>query len=188
MICFACAPSSAGTAIRSSLSASGKAVRERTVAITASMPWVSSSPRTTSASICGGVRKTTTRSGRCAGMAWSRQCAGAASYRQPPGRGKRPIDLEQDHRHVVMLIGAADERFDLAQDALAKLTRVEVTVFFDDPAQARLAEQIALDVHRLRDPIGVEDDDVAGAEIDALLFEQLLELFLRSVDAQAQDH
>src|SRR3954469_6378947 len=149
MICFACVPSSAGTAIRSSLSVSGKAVRERSVAIIALMPCVSSSPRTTSASLCDGVRNTTTRSGRCAGIECPRVWMRAApcgepssprSYGEPPGRCKRPIDLEQNHRHIVMLIGAADEGLDLAQDTLAELARLEVSVFLDDAAEARLAE------------------------------------------------
>src|SRR3954466_7894539 len=162
MICFAWAPSSAGTAIRSSLRVSGKAVRERAVAIIALMPWVSSSPRTTSASLCDGVRKTTTRSGRCAGIGNLRECARVASYGESSDRCKRPIDLEQDHRHIVVLIGAADERLDLAEDALAELARFEVPVFLDNPAEASFAEQVALEIHRLGDAVGKKHDHVPG--------------------------
>src|SRR5262245_17199564 len=54
--------SAAFTATRSSLSAKGNAVRERSDVTRAAMPWVSSSPLTTSASICEGVRKMTIRS------------------------------------------------------------------------------------------------------------------------------
>ena len=53
-------------------------------------------------------------------------------------------DLHQDHRHVVVLIGGADERLDLAQDALAQLARVEVAVLLDDLAETSVAEEIAL--------------------------------------------
>ena len=51
-----------------------------------------------------------------------------------------------------------------------------------------LAEQIALDVHRLGDAVGVEHDHVARRQVDALLFEQRLELLRRPVDAQAEHH
>ena len=68
------APSSAATAIRSSLRVNGNAVRDRSVAIIALIPCVSSSPRTTSASLCDGVRKTTTRSGRCGGIEGPLEC------------------------------------------------------------------------------------------------------------------
>ncbi len=46
------------------------------------------------------------------------------------------LDLQQDHRHVVVLVGAADERLDLAQDPLAQLAGVEVAVLLDDAARA----------------------------------------------------
>ena len=97
-------------------------------------------------------------------------------------------DLDQDHRHVVVLIGGADERLDLAEDPLAQLARVEVSVLFDDPAEPGVAEEIAVVVHRLGDAVGVEDDDVAGVQRDLLLLEQLVELRHRAVDAQAEDH
>ena len=96
-----------------------------------SIPCVSSRPRTTLASICDGVRKMTTRSG--------------IGVTPPRVRsvGERLLDLDQDHRHVVVLIGVADERLDLAQDPLAQLAGLEVAVLLDDPAEPRLAEQIA---------------------------------------------
>ena len=100
-------------------------------------------------------------------------CRRAASSGQPPRRRKRPIDLEQDHRHVVVLIGAADERLDLAQDALAQLAGVEVAVLLDDPAEARLAEQIAVGFIASVMPSVKSTMTSPGAEIDALLFEQL---------------
>ena len=66
-----------------------------------------------------------------------------ALRRDPLGDDERGLDLQEDHRHVVVLVGAADERLDLAEDPLAQLARLEMAVLLDDPAQARLAEQIA---------------------------------------------
>ena len=50
------------------------------------------------------------------------------------------VDLQQDHRHVVVLRRVADERRDLAQHALAQLLRRQVRVLLDQPAEPRLAE------------------------------------------------
>ena len=97
-------------------------------------------------------------------------------------------DLDQDHRHVVVLVGRPHERLDLAEDPLAQLARVEVSVLLDDLAEPRVAEEIAVGVHRLGDAVGVEDQDVAGVQGDLLLLEQLGELLHRPVDAQAEDH
>ena len=47
-----------------------------------------------------------------------------ASYRAPLARPASALfHLDQDHRHVVVLIGGADEGFDLAQDPLAQVGR-----------------------------------------------------------------
>ena len=59
-------------------------------------------------------------------------------------RDERLLDLDQDHRHVVVLVGGADERLDLAQDPLAQIGGVEVAVLGDEPAEPRVAEQVAL--------------------------------------------
>ncbi len=93
----------------------------------AGMPCVSSRPRTTSASI------------------WRRraedddQVGHAAVHSQTATRAAATpaIDLHQDHRHVVVLVGAADERLDLAQDPLAQLAGLEMAVLLDDVAQTR---------------------------------------------------
>ena len=55
-------------------------------------------------------------------------------------------------------------------------------------AQARLAEQIALGVHRLADAVGVEHDDVADVEVDPLLLEQLVEFLRRARNTQTDHH
>ena len=60
------------------------------------------------------------------------QLAPSRSHRHAADGDERLFDLEQDHRHVVVLVGAADERLDLAQDALAQLAGVEVAVLLDD--------------------------------------------------------
>src|SRR4051812_21028717 len=164
MIRFACGASSACTAMRSSLTASGNGVRDRSDDTIVAMPCVSSSPRTTSASICDGVRKMTTSSvirGR------------RASDRNLVGGHERVVHFQENHRHVVMLVGGTDERFDFAHDALAQLPGVEVPVFLHDPAEARIAKQVTLEIHRLADAIGVEHDNVAGRKSDALFLEQL---------------
>ena len=67
-----------------------------------------------------------------------------------PAASNARSDLQQDHRHVVVLIGVADKRLDLAQDSLAQLVRLEVAVLLHDPAETRLAEQIAVRDSSLR--------------------------------------
>src|SRR5262245_37759644 len=111
--------------------------------MTDGMSCVSSSPWMTLASISDGVRKMTTSS-----------------------LDTRRVHLHQNHRHVVVLVGGADERLDLAQDALAQVGGVEMAVLADQPAEPRVAEQIAVRVHRLGDAVGVERDHVAGMEVD----------------------
>ena len=76
------------------------------------MACASRSPFTTSASIGDCVRNTVTRSAMGPGSliegAEVRRNARSADL----GRD-RLLDLHQDHRHVVVLIGGADERLDL---------------------------------------------------------------------------
>src|SRR5688500_3477523 len=102
MILSAAAASSGLTAMRRSqdcsLSASGKTVRELSLSIADGMSCVSSRPRITLASISDGVRKMTTSS-------WLIR----PSHRHPGGADERFLDLDENHRHVVVLIGGADE-------------------------------------------------------------------------------
>ena len=133
-----------GTVRRSSCSVIGNGVRGMSDCTSVTMPCASSRPWTTSASIGDWVRKTVTRSvmgisGRLAGR---RAAIGRAHTAIRAATGS--LDLHQDHRHVVVLIGAADERLDLAQDALAQLARLEVAVLLDDPAEPRVAEQVGV--------------------------------------------
>src|SRR4051812_25572067 len=103
MMLFACAAASACTAMRSSLTVRGNGVRDRSDDTSVGMPCVSSSPRTTSASLCDGVRKMTTRS--CmkgeAGPLVNRRASDGDACRD----GGLAVHLEEDHRHIVVLIG-----------------------------------------------------------------------------------
>src|SRR6478609_7827880 len=160
----ACSAEASLTVTRSSFSENGKGVRAMSEVTIAGMPWASSRPRTTSASIGDGVRKITTRS------------ASGSSTSDRHARRHHQQDLHQDHCHVVVLVGGADERFDLAQDALAQLAGLEVAVLLDDRAEPIVAEQIARRIHRLGDPIRVEHDDIPRIEPNLLFFQQLREL------------
>ena len=86
------------------------------------MPCASSSPRTMLASTSDCVRKMTHQIGH--------DMASAI------------LDLQQDHRHVVVLRRVADERGDLAQHALAQLLGRQVRVLFERAAEPRLAEAV----------------------------------------------
>src|SRR5437870_10749353 len=120
MIRSASSASSGCTEIRTSpraLMASGKMDCGTSDAVTVGTPCASSSPRTTLASTSDCVRKMTTRSA-------TRFSAAAGGCHRLCGRcgcNGRLVDLEQDHRHVVVLRRGADERLDLAQNALAQL-------------------------------------------------------------------
>src|SRR5439155_18158075 len=168
MRCASCA-SSGCTEIRTSLrpsTDSGKiecGTSEETTDIT---PCDSRRPRTICASMSEWVRKITTRSGN-----------GFAHL----------VDLQEDHRHVVVLRRIADERGDFAQDALAELVRRQVRVRLDELAEARFAEAIVPRVHRFADAVGEEQVEVAGLKPNRLLDEQALE-HLAVVELQADDH
>src|SRR5688572_9319148 len=99
-------------------------------------------------------------------------------------QSKGRFDLQQDHGHVVVLVGGADERLDFAQDPLAQFTRLQVPVLFDDAAQPAFAEEIAAGVHRLGDAVGVEDDHVPHRELQANLLQVMRELFGGTRDPQ----
>src|SRR5439155_237058 len=135
------------TAIRTALSPSidsGKIACDTSDEITDMTPCDSSRPRTMRASMSEWVRKITTRSGN-----------GFAHL----------VDLQQDHRHVVVLRGVADERGDFAQHAFAELVRRQVRVRFDELAEPRLAEAVVARVHRFADAVGEKEIQVAGLQL-----------------------
>ena len=119
MIRSAASASSGLTATRRSqawsFSASGNAVRELSLSTADVDPVRRRAGRgSTSASISDGVRKITDELAHTA----TRSAA----------IDRRLLDLDQDHRHVVVLIGAADERLDLAEDPLAQIGGLEMAV------------------------------------------------------------
>ena len=122
MIRRASSASSGRTAIRtspSSLTFSGNTECATEDDSTDMTPCASSRPRTMLASTSDCVRKMTTSSAHPRTSATSATSAASAS-RSPPGGGTC-VDLQQDHRHVVVLRRVADERRDLAQHAFAQL-------------------------------------------------------------------
>ena len=84
-------------------------------------------------------RKMTTRSltnaSPTSGDTASARRAGATTS----SHGRQLVDLQQDHRHVVVLRRVADERGDVAQHPLAQLVARQVRVILDQPAQPLLA-------------------------------------------------
>src|SRR5207249_7855592 len=120
------------------------------------IPCASSRLRTTRASMADGVRKITTKSGN--------------------GRGHL-VHFQQDHRHVVVLRRIADKRRDLAQHPFAQLVGRQVRVVLDQLAKTALAEAVVVRVHRLADPVGEEEAEIARVQRDGVLFEQALERF-----------
>ena len=54
------------------------------------------------------------------------------------------FDLDQNHGHVVVLVGGADEGLDFAENPLPQFAGVQMAVFRDDAAEAGVAEQVAL--------------------------------------------
>ena len=90
-------------------------------------------------------------------------------------RRRQLVDLEQDHRHVVVLRRVADEGGNLAQHALAQLLRWQVRVGLDQAAEPRFAEQIVAPVHRFADAVGEQQVEIAGLQRDRLLDQVALE-------------
>src|SRR5258706_4753563 len=141
-------------------------------------PWVSSSPRTMLASTSDCVRKWPTRSGK-----WvvDRRLA----IVEPRRGGGDVFDLQQDHRHIVVLRRVADKRRDFAQHALPELLGRQVRMLLHEPREAVLTKQIVCAVHRFGDAVREKEVQVALGERDRVLFEQLLE-HLAIVELQAE--
>src|SRR6185295_12317220 len=131
MIRCASSASLAWTAMRTSVRPStdiGKTECNTSDETTDMTPCVSSSPRTICASMSECVRKMTTRSVTQPHLPYLPHLPGRSllgnlrELRAGQRDGDcRVVDLQQDHRHVVVLRGVADERGDLAQHALAEL-------------------------------------------------------------------
>ena len=62
----------------------------------------------------------------------------ASSAIAPSPQRRHVVDLQQDHRHVVVLRRVADERRDLAQHPLAQLVGRQVRVLLDQLRRAAL--------------------------------------------------
>ena len=63
-----------------------------------------------------------------------------------------------------------------------------MAVLPDQPAEPRVAEEVAGRVHRLGDAVGVEGEHVPLVQLDAIFLEQLGELFRRPGNAQADNN
>ncbi len=113
------------------------------------MPWLSSSAWTTLASMFEAVRKMTVR------PAMDQRVATICAA---------PLDLHDDHRHVVVLIGAAGEGAKVGKDERAQLLEGQVRVLLQHLRQPRLAVAVERLVHRLADAVGIEDQQVAVAQ------------------------
>src|SRR5438105_3223314 len=166
MIRCASSASLSCTAIRTSLrpsTASGKIELGTSEETSDMTPCDSRRPRTIRASMSECVRKITTRS-----LGGTSVCE-LRELRADLGRRGDLVDLEQDHRHVVVLRRVADEGGDLAQHALAQLVGRQVRVRFDELAEPRFAEAVVARVHRLADPVGEEKVEIAGPQRNRLL-------------------
>ena len=86
-----------------------------------------------------------------------------------------------------MLGRAADERVDLAQDALAQFVERLVGVRLEQLGQPWFAETLEVGVHRLADAVGEEHEQVPWREGQGRLGENLLETG-PVVDPQPHDH
>src|SRR5262245_57045404 len=133
---------------------------------TDSTPWLSSSAWTTLASMSDSVLKMT--------ISWL-----------AIGSGLGP-DPQQDHGHIIMLIGTAGKGAQLSQDVGPQLIERQVGVLLDDVRQPLLAEAVEALVHRLADAIREEHQQVALGERHGGLLQHRLE-HLPLVDLEADD-
>ena len=101
--------------------------------------------------------------------------ASACASRRRRERFAHLLHPQQHHRHVVLLQRGSGERVDLAQDALAQLVGGQIGMLADQAGQPRVAEAVAFAIHRLGDPVGIEHEQIAGAERQRHLLEQPVE-------------
>src|SRR5688572_20139325 len=98
----------------------------------ASIPWLSSSAMTTLASMSDEVANTTTT---------------------------LPIsDLQQHHRHIVVLCRGSSEGLNLAEDTVAQVVGRKIGVQARQVSEPPVAKAVAGDVHRFTDPVGIEQE------------------------------
>ena len=146
------------------------------------MPCVSSRPRTTLASMSECVRKMTTGED---GSARHRGLGRAIGLRASV---VQPVDLDQDHRHVVVLRRAADERFASHAGSARAAPRVGRWPCSSTSRPRRASpKQSACVVHRLADAVGEEARTGRPAAAAGAPPRAAAEAFA-AVDVQAQHH
>src|ERR1043166_5748194 len=183
--------SSACTASRTSPSpstASGKIACGRSDETIDMMPCASSRLRTILASMADGALKTTTRLDiRLSQKSAVRSHNASNVFRLLPSAFcPLPLDFQKNHGHVVVLRRVAHERRDLAQHALAQFVGPQVRVRLDELPEPSLAEAVVARVHRLRDPVGEEEIQIAFVQPNRVLLQEAFEHFA-AVDLQSED-
>ena len=126
-----------------------------------SMPWLSSSAMTTLASISDEVANTTTT---------------------------LPLsDLQQHHRHVVLLCRGSGEGLNLAEDTVAQLVGRQIGVLARQVSEPRVAKAVAGDVHRFADPVGIEQEQIAETKRQGHFLERPAEQ-IAGIELQTEHH
>src|SRR5688572_28838005 len=127
----------------------------------ASIPWLSSSAMTTLASMSDEVANTTTT---------------------------LPIsDLQQHHRHIVMLCRGSSEGLHLAEDTVAQVVGRKIGVQARQVSEPRVAKAVAGDVHRFTDPVGIEQKQIAETERQGHFCERPAEQ-IAGIELQTEHH
>src|SRR6185503_4473331 len=99
---------------------------------------------------------------------------------RPSLRRLRLLELHDDHRHVIVGLGVANERAHFADDALADSRRVERVMARHDARESGVAEELSVDVRRLRDAVRVQNEHVARPDRAGVLLEHLTEALSRA--------
>ena len=86
-------------------------------------------------------------------------------YYQTEARGFKCVPLDDDERPVVERLRAGGELLEAAEDGVQDRRRVLLALLADRAGQAVDAEFLAPGVPAFRDPVRVEDEDLAGADV-----------------------
>ena len=98
--------------------------------------------------------------------------------------------IQQHHRHIVLLRRRSGKRLRSRAGSRSRRSRrmADRACSLEQAGQPRVAEAVAVRVHRLADAVGVEDEEIAAAERHASFLEQPIERAARRPDLQAEHH
>src|SRR4030095_788794 len=94
-------------------------------------------------------------------------------------------ELQQHHRHIVVLSRGSGEGLNLAEDTVAQVVGRKIGVQARQASEPRVAKAVAGDVHRFADSVGIEQEQIADTKRQGHFRERPAEQIAR-IELQAE--